>query len=258
MSFFVDGRGRVWVLDQINGRVVRFGSNGEVEATVPVDRPNAQDVAVADDGTMAVLDRFGEKDVALFDEEGNPVGSLPLAGEHVESPGMVTGVFVDGEDVLVEVEHGPLVKIGNTSGAPAKPREEVLGRPSRDGRAWIKAGITDAPAGRAYVVSNDRPSGDHRFTRELQLGAKIWALVLLDTDRKGTIYFAAELDDGDENIVLLTCLDPTTGEPRGSAVLPANTMPEETFRDLVVLDEGGVVFAHRTEEGVTYEQIDCE
>lgn len=35
-------------------------------------------------------------------------------------------------------------------------------------------------------------------------------------------------------------------------------MPEESFRDLVVLDEGGVVFTHRTEEGVTYEQLVCE
>ena len=69
------------------------------------------------------------------------------------------------------------------------------------GRSWIKAGITDAPAGRAYVVSNERPSGDHRFTRELQLGAKIWAILLLDTDLAGTIYFAAEIDDGDETLV---------------------------------------------------------
>jgi hypothetical protein len=259
MSLVVDERGGVWVLDQINGRLVRFGDDGKVLASVPMDRPTAQDIARGADGSMAVLDRFGGQEVALLDPEGNPLGTLPLVGDHVESAGLVTGVFVDGEDVLVEVEHGPLVKIGDTSGAPAQPREEVLGRPTRDGKSWIKAGITDPAAGRAYVASNIRPSGEHRFTRELQLDTRIWSIVLLDSDRAGTLYFAAEIEqEGAENAILLTCLDPASGAPVGSALLPANTMPEESFRDLVVLDEGGVVFAHRTEEGVSYEQYECE
>jgi hypothetical protein len=46
--------------------------------------------------------------------------------------------------------------------------------------------------------------------------------------------------------------------PVGSAVLPANTLPDETFRDLTVLDGGGVVYAVRTEAGVSYERYDCE
>jgi len=58
--------------------------------------------------------------------------------------------------------------------------------------------------------------------------------------------------------VLLHCLDPMTGEPNGGAVLPANTLPEESFRDLVVLDEGGVIQALRTETGVSYTRWDCE
>lgn len=257
MSFTVDGRGRVWVLDQVNGRVVRFDERGQVDGTIAMDRPNAQDIALGDDGSVAVLDRFGEKDVALYAPDGTLTGTLPLEGEGVESPGHVTGVFVDGNDVYVEHEHGPLVRIGTTSGAAAEPREEVPGRPSRDGRSWLKAGVTDAAAGRAYVVSNERPSGDHRFTRELVLHAPIAMLVLLDSDRQGTIYLGAEVDEGGEHAVVLVCLDGATGAPTGTAILPANTMPEETFRDLVVLDEGGVVYAHRTEEGVTYEEVHC-
>jgi hypothetical protein len=250
----------MYVLDQVNGRIVRRAKDGSVEAELPIDRPNAQDIAVAEDGTVAVLDRYGEEDVALYDANGNPIGTLPLAGEGVESAGHVTGVFVDGSDVYVESEHGPLFKIGNTSGVAAEPREEVLGRPSRDGKSWIKAGITDAPAGRAYVVSNERPSGEHRFTRELRLDAPIWAILLLDSDLSGTIYFAAEVEEegGGGNAVSLACLDGLTGAPLGTAVLPANTMPEESFRDFVVLDGGGVVYAARSEAGVTYQRYDCE
>jgi len=249
----------VSVLDQVNGRIVRFNEDGGVEATFPVDRPTAQDMALASDGSIAVLDRFGGKDVALYDRDGNNVGGLPLSGEGIDNPGVVTGVFVDGDSVYVEKEHGPLVLLGDTSGATAQTRVEIPGRPTRDGRSYISAGITDAEAGRVYVASNARPSKEHRFTRELRLGARIWSIVLLDTDFAGTIYFAAEIDDeGSENVVILTCLDPDTGAPTGSALLPANTLPEETFRDLVVRDGGGVVQSLRTEEGVTYQQYDCE
>lgn len=259
MSFAVDGSGRVSVLDQVNGRMVRFDEDGNVEATFPVDRPTAQDMALGADGSAAVLDRFGGKDVALYDADGNNIGNLPLAGEGIDKPGVVTGVFVDGNDVYVEKEHGPLVLLGDTSGATAQIRHEVPGRPTRDGRGYVTAGITDAPTGRAYVAYNERPSKEHRFTRELRLGSRIWSIVLLDTDLSGTIYFAAEIDDeGSENVVLLTCLDPETGAPTGSALLPANTLPEETFRDLVVRDGGGVVQALRTEEGVTYTEYACE
>jgi len=257
MSFAVDSRGRVWVLDQVNGRVLRF-NKGEVEATLPLDRRTAQDLAVADDGSVAVLDRFGDEDVVVYGPDGSLVGSIPLAGEGIDGPGYVTGVFVDGTDVYVEHEHGPLIRIGDTKGAPAEPREQIPGRPSRDGKSYLKAGITDAAAGRTYVVSNARPSQEHRFTRELRFDASVWAILLLDTDLSGTIYFAVQIDEGSEHVVVLTCLDPLTGVPQGSAILPANTLPEESFRDFVVLDEGGVVAAMRSEKGVSYERHDCE
>jgi hypothetical protein len=262
MSFVVDERGRLWVLDQVNGRLVRYGANGELEATIPIDRANAQDVAIADDGAIAVLDRYGEGDVALYGENGKLAGTLPLVGEGIEAPGDVTGVFVDGNDVYAESEHGPLVKIGDTSGTPANPRETIPGRPTRDGKAYLKAGITDAKAGRTYVIANERPSEAHLFTREIRFEGVVWHIVLLDTDREGTIYFAAEIQPGaegtDPNVVVLACLDGATGVPKGSAELPANTLPEESFRDLVVLDEGGVVATLRTEKGVSYTRYDCE
>jgi hypothetical protein len=247
----------MWVLDQVNGRISRF-KNGEVESSLTLDGRTAQDLAIAADGSVAVLDRFGEESVLVYGPDGQAVGSLPLGGEHVDGPGYVTGVFVDGDDVYVEHEHGPLVRIGDTAGNPAEPRKQIPGRPSRDGKSYLKAGITDAPAGRTYVVSNVRPSEEHRFTRELRFEASVWSILLLDTDLSGLIYFAVQIDDGSAHQVVLTCLDPLTGVPQGSAILPANDLPEESFRDFVVLDEGGVIGALRSEQGVSYELYDCE
>jgi len=258
MSFAVDARGRVYVLDEVNGRIVRHAPDGKAESATPIALRTPQDIAVADDGSMAVLDRFAGKEVAVYDESGAMKGELPLEGTGIDDTGAVTGVFVDGKDVYVEKEHGPLVKIGTTSGAKADPRTEIPGRPSRDGLSYLNAGITDAEAGRAYVSSIERATGQHRFTRELRLKSFIRSIVLLDSDKTGQIYFAAEVGPpSGEGSVLLTCLEPLKGVVVGNAVLPENTLPEETFKDLTVLDGGGVLYAVRSEQGVAYQRYDC-
>jgi hypothetical protein len=258
MSLARDAKGRVYVLDQVNGRVVRYGADGKPEGASDMKLLAAQDLAVGNDGSMAVLDRLSDKTIALYDEGGALRGQLPLEGEGVDDPGLLTGVFVDGSDVYVEREHGPLVKIGDTSGKPAEPRSEIPGRPSRDGLSYLNAGIINKREGRAYVSSIERATGEHRFTRELRLRAPLRAILLLDSDKAGTIYFATEIEqESGGEAVLLTCLDPLSGIPTGSVVLPANTMPEETFRDLTVLDEGGVMYALRSEKGVSYLHYDC-
>jgi hypothetical protein len=57
--------------------------------------------------------------------------------------------------------------------------------------------------------------------------------------------------------VVLLCLDPRDGAPLGRAERPANESPEETVRELVVLDQGGVLYLHRTDEGAQLTRWDC-
>jgi hypothetical protein len=258
MSLATDAKGRVYVLDQVNHRVTRRGVDGSVEATFPVDLRAAQDVAIAGDGSLVVLDRLGDKKLAMFDDGGRLRGEVPLTGPEVGNPSYITGVFLDGKDVYVEKEHGALVKIADSAGAPATP-VEVPGRPSRDGALWLHAGIVDAAKGRAFVAATDRATGDHRFTRELKQQAELRSIQLLDTDRAGIIYFAVELHlEPATDWVALWCLEPQHGQPVGATSLPANTLPEESFRDLTVLDRGGVVYAIRSEQGVEYRVYECQ
>jgi hypothetical protein len=253
MSFATDAQGRVHVLDGVNGRIVRRSADGAVESSLPISVTHPEDIAVAADGTTAVLDRHRDKSVALFDASGRPRGKLPLEGEGLTDTGSVTALLIDGSDVYAERAHGPLVLIGNVSGAPAQPRTQIPGRPSRDGLSFLNAGITDAASGRTWVAAIDRKTETHRFTRELRFGAPVRHILLLDSDRAGVIYFAVALDDA----VRLECLDRDRGAPLGSAILPTNDLPEESFRDLVVLDGGGVIHAHRTEQGVNYTLYRC-
>jgi hypothetical protein len=259
MSLSMDGKGRMYVLDQVNGRVVRIGADGKPEGVIPLKQQEAaQDVAVTDDGKAAVLDRFSSKSVVMYDEKGNALGEIPLEGEGLEEPGLATGIFVDGKDVYVEKEHGPLLRIGTTDGQPAADRGEIPGRPTRDGLSFIKAGLTDAMEGRMFVVSTDRATLKHKFTREIKQGTEIRAILMLDSDKAGTIYLATQLVSNGTESVNLQCLEPLKGYPVGSAQLPVNTMPEETFRDMTVLDEGGVIYAVRSESGVAYQKYDCQ
>lgn len=258
MSVAVDSKGRVYILDEINGRVVRRGADGRTETTFNLDQRTPEDIVVAADGSLAVLDRHGDQDVALYDASGAEQGKLPLVGSGISDPGDVTSILVDGNDVYAELEHNQLVKLGDTRGNPADPRTKLTGRPSRDGTALLSAVILDAALGRARVTSTERATGAVRFNRVLALSPVIHQILLLDSDRTGTVYFAAEVQHpGAPATVMLSCLDGATGAVTGGAVLPANTLPEESFRDFAVLDDGGVIYALRSPQGVTYQRYNC-
>jgi hypothetical protein len=261
MSFHMGPDGTLVVLDQVNNRLARYDKDGKRLFDTNLDSMYPQDVAVGADGTTAVLDRLKDKNITLMDREGNVVGTLPLEGEAIGETGGITGVFMDGDDVYVEREHGPLVKVGTKDGQAAQEEEELPGRPSRDGTLLLTAGIVEAPAGRIFVSAINRAEREHQFTREIVLDDAVLYLVLLDSDKLGTIYVAAvigtpEPPPGDVRVQLV-CLDPAQGAPTGGAFMPANVLPDETFRDLVVLDEGGVVYAERTEDGIVYRVYHC-
>jgi len=247
------------VLDPVNQRVVRFDREGrpEGETALPVQLP--QDVALARDGTLVVLDRLADRSVALVGPDGRVRGQLALEGPGLPEAGGATGVFVDDDGVWVEREHETLVRVGDTSGHDDAERPTVPGRPTRDGRGWVHASVVDAAAGRVVVTAWSRPDQEHRYTRELRFGASIQYLLLLDTDRAGVVYLAALTgpEEPGTGAVELVCLASDDGHPLGRATLPPNDGPEEALRELAVLDGGGVVYLHREAEGARLIAADC-
>jgi hypothetical protein len=53
-------------------------------------------------------------------------------------------------------------------------------------------------------------------------------------------------------------MEPLQGEPRGVIEVPLSGMPEETLRNMAVMDDGGVVVAEMTEQGIRYLEHRCE
>lgn len=273
MSLTIDAQGNTWVLDQVNNRLVKLDKNGKPSGSMPLSVQGAQDVAVAKDGTVMVLDRLLDKTVSLNGPDGKPIGELPIEGKAIEEGGAVTGLFNDGDDVYVEREHGDLVKVGTTKGVANPNQEEVPGRLSRDGKVYLNAGLVDPGSDRVYVNVIDRASMQHRYTREYRTGSEVMAITLLDSDGSGVVYLGMLLDKSPPlppgadpeapptNVVtslLLYCLDPLDGRPIGRAELPPNMDADETFREMTVRDEGGVLYLYRTEAGAELRRIDCQ
>jgi hypothetical protein len=251
MSFAPGANGSLVVLDQVNRRVVRYDASGRV--TNVADAPaTAQDLAMARDGSAALLDRLGQKSITLLDPSGKKVGELSLERSKAGDPGLVTGVFVDGKDVYVEKEHGALVQIGTVDGRPADDPVQLAGRPSRDGSLLLHASMAQ---GRVALNAIDRKTSTLRFARQIPFAQPLRAIVLLDTDLRGTIYLGASA--GAPNETQIICADPSDGRVIGRLTVPTSAVPEESFRDFSVSDDGTLVYALRTEEGVTYSSARC-
>jgi hypothetical protein len=256
MSVVVDKNGVSWVLDQVNQRIVRIGKDGKVIDTIPIHLRGAQDLALAKDGSVLVLDRLADKQIAIIGPDGKVRASMAFEGKGVPEPGAVTGVFTDGDKVYVEREHEQLVLVGDTKGNTDPDRKEIPGRPSRDGTFYVNAYMTTVPGVEAIVSATDKASEAHRFTRKITSPVTLGGIVLLDTDGAGIIYLGV-LTEGDAPQVVIYCLEPSHGAPVGSVSAPANTSPHETFRELTVLDSGGVLYMSRGEGGVTGMKLDC-
>ena len=251
MSFALSGD-ELLVLDQVNGRVARYDANGKLRGTFETTG-TTQDLTVAKDGTVVLLDRLVDKTVRLVDKNGRPIGALPLPSERVGEPGLVTGVFTDGKDVYVEKEHGVLTRIGSTDGSPADPAE-LTGRPSKDGTLLLMAVLAAAEA-RVNLNAFDRKLGSLRFARAIQYPRPVRQVVLLDTDMRGTIYVGVL--GGSPQMVHIACLDPSHGRAIGRLSVPTSATPEESFRDFTIGDDGTILLALRTDEGIEYRSAHC-
>ncbi len=243
----------VLVLDQVNARVVRYDAQGRASGSFAATA-TTQELTVADDGTTVLLDRLVDKKVTLVGPSGRRVGEVPLPASAGEA-GLLTGLFVDGNDVYVEREHGALVRVGTTDGQPSAEPKSLQGRPSKDGVLLLSATLSDAPAGLAVVNAFDRKLGALRFARQVGFARPAHVVAMLDTDAKGTIYLGLWAGEGAQ--VHVACMDPADGRVRGRVVVPLSETPEESFRDFAVRADGTIVFSHRTEQGVELRTATC-
>jgi hypothetical protein len=257
MSLFVDDRGNLSILDQVNRRVQRFDRSGVPLPSIPIPTETAQDL-LQDGERLLVLDRLGpEPGVQALDLEGNELFKLPVVGGSLREGGAITGLFSDTEGLYVENGHDDLVRVADAESNATDLQQTVPGRPSRDGRLYLKAGIIDEETGRVYLQAHDRQR-ELAWETPLSLGRPLLHLLLLDSDKQGQVYLGAEVGHEDpatyeiqELATLVVRLD-NEGHLAGVLTLPPSTSdPAETFRPLAVDDEGRIYHLVPGESGLT-------
>ncbi len=247
MSLTVDGQGNLLLLDQVNRRIQRFGADGSALGGMALKTATAQDLLVDEKGRTMVLDRLNkEPGVDLYDHDGRPLGRLPALAGDIKQGGAITGLFADGDSVYVEDQNDDLVKVGGAGGKATTGPQTLPGRPTRDGKLLIKAGIIDRASGKLYVQAHGR---DRTLAWEtpVTLTAPPLHILMLDSDNAGQIYLGVEV--GREDPVTFAMVDLATvvvrlgsdGKLTGTLTLPPTTEdPTESFRPLVVGPNGTI------------------
>lgn len=247
----VDETGGAVLLDPGNGRLVRIGADGQPGEPLSLDIAHPRDVAVAKDGTLALLDVDGKTSgsVALVSATGKSLGSLPLsekAARHARS------VVVVGDDVYSESSRGQLTRMGDIRGNIDPSPQAVPGLPMRDGRGFLTAVIADQRVGSIHVFVIDANPRKQRFSRIVRGGIPALGIVLVDASADGTIYVGITNADKAQ----LLCLESDQGQVTGMVDLPVK-VGEETILDGKALETGGVIYSVSTKAGVRLERHDC-
>jgi hypothetical protein len=257
MSAALAPNGDLLVLDQVNGRVARFKPDGTPAGSYPAGGDTNQDIITTPDGRTVVLDRLADKELSIFDADGKLLDTIPVGGGAINDPAGVTGVFSDGSGIYLEREHTEVVRVAGPDGSPDNARPTQPGRPSRDGLYYVWAARAGSPpeAARVRVFNRDAALVWERLA---PLPHPILHILLLDTDKLGHLYLGAlvaeenptshELTDQATVVLRIQLAD---GADAGMLVLPPNTSPDETFRELIVGDDGTIYQMLPSETGYT-------
>ncbi len=254
-------QGKLLVLDSAKQRLVWFDREGRMERTLPLSGLEMPaDVAVAEDGTIVVVDHEGvhTAGTVLMDPSGRIKGKFPQFAD-----GMMSEMYTVENDVYFGLQGGVTsVKAGETNGAASDETPgvydqngKVPGVVASDGRTVLSTGIHDEHKGQFWVSAIEGEPPRHLFTRLYAVEPRLLGIPYLQADARGTMYVV--LYHGDQ--LTLVCLDGKSGEPIGRVPLPSHIGPRSgtPFRTYNVVQSGGIVQQQRSAEGSTYQWFDC-
>lgn len=247
MSFTHGRDGGLYVLDQVNGRILRRAADGTWLPPIKLPGVTAQDLRVDSTGGVAVLDRLGDRSLQRYDAAGTAQGSVPLVQLGLADAAGATGLFDDDAGGLFIEEslqgQGKRV-VHSIDGGPVLP-----GRPSRDGARLVSAAIVSRTAGQ-LVVRALEVGGTKRWESPIVTSPSIVSIVLCDTDSDGNVYVgvlharptkgSTELSDEQLDVWKLT----PNGTTHGHAALAHPASGLDTLHELSVGPDGTVWWMH--------------
>ncbi len=225
MSFAVGPDGFIHVLDQVNYRVLRFDPAGQLDLEMTLPATTFQDVAVAPDGALLVVDRLVRSSILVLDEAGGTVGEYGVLSEAIPEGGGISATFVLDDGVWLEWAHTYTVRVLDEQLLPCEPTV-AAGRVLRGGEARVRAAL-------------DGWGGADVWLEEMETTRTVADLHLDPADRIDRIIWIEADDEG--RVVVALHLWARTGIPLLDHVevllLGADLTVQETFRSPHVIVE---------------------
>jgi len=266
LGFVPTRDGKLLVLDSNKFRLVWYGPTGKLERIQPFTGLEAPvDVAVAADGTIAIVDLAGvqTKGMILL----NPDGTKKTDMAQIQT-GDLHGLYAVGNDFYYDnlLESA---KAGNSAGVVdtrtpgiyQQDDEIIPGMVAPDGRTVLNLGVDDdetySKTGYFWVSAVRGEEPEHLFTRHFHWSIRgDFATRFVQADAAGRIYVV--IYDGGTDVLL--CLDPQ-GNPVGTATFAASGNGHEDgtqLRDFNIVESGGLVaIKQEGEKAVHYDWYDC-
>lgn len=121
-SLAVSADGRIWLLDQVNSRVLVLKINPQQQLeqalpAIPVSR-TAQDLTVSQDGTrLYVVDRLVKRQLVVWDVVNQKeIAHVAIDDSQLPNPAGETAIFLWQNQVFLEYEHAEALAVAGLNG----------------------------------------------------------------------------------------------------------------------------------------------
>ncbi len=257
MSFAVDAKGRVFLLDQIHGRI-QIIDRGTVTRVIPLPGDGYQDLALAPDGTIWLLDRLADRRLDRLAADGRWLSTMAVEGGPVTEAGAITALFVQLDGVWVELEHSRLVRLADLDGSPDRVRPVVQGRLSGDRKQRLLAARDGHRGLGLFARPASHPGAPTRLLAALELENPLLEIAALESDPQGRVILALQsyrsqqepphdIVEVHEQVLWFS----PAGEQLAAVRVPARTGPEEQFRAYRMGLDGQLYLLHLDDSGAT-------
>ena len=254
MAIDGDAQGRVWLLDQVNQRILIVQA-GQTTRVIPASR-TAQDIAIAASGQPWLLDRLVGRNVQLLDPlTGAVQKTLSLTDATITESGLSSALWQHAGKLWLEMENTYLIALDD----PAHPK--LTGRPSRDGK-WLLTALR-VPPDKVAVAGNavgQSATEAPKLALQADFPLPVWAIAELDSDATGRVWIVADLvklgpDDRPVDRKRQAVAWKEDGKVVARIEVCAPVGAEEQFRTARVLADGSLLNLCRGPQGIVIERF---
>lgn len=197
MSFDIEAQGQIYLLDQVNFRVLEINPADKSWREIHISSDTFQEVEFYR-GKIILLDRIAKSIISIIDPNtGGELSAVPATGKGIHEGGGITAMLAFDDGIWLEYDHRYMVHILNADLSPAS-REIVKGRklagyPPR----VIVANLSKD--GTARMQIEEFSGGKTLFAKTVGFNFPITRIIWIESDINGWIFAFFHLLKYDDN-----------------------------------------------------------